>query len=282
MNTKDRFEDIVRKDLEVRAGDETYGRMHRTVLAAHGPTERTKTPTFARRLLMDKPVVKFALAAVVVAAVVLGLFEFLSPGSTSGVVWADVARKVQASRGVIFRAVSRDTPDPHGSEFDYRIDRYTAMQSRLDKYKGDKIITSIYGDCNTKTVILVDHIHKSYVKMAPEMPDALRMDPNSMVQRFLSCKHTELGQQVIDGVLCEGIETTDPAFHGDKNPPETLLARVWVSVETGYPVKIEGDYARDNGRRRFTFLWDQFQWDAELDDGVFEPNIPAGYLDISP
>jgi len=282
MNAKDRFEDIVRKDLEVRAGDGTYDCMRRIVLAAHESTDRTKIPTFARRMVMDKRVVKFALAAVVVAAVVLGLFEFLSPAGSSGVVWADVARKVQASQGVIFRAVSRDTPDPQGSEFDYRIDHYTATQSRLDKYKGDKIITSIYGDCNTKTVILVDHIHRSFVKMSPEMPDALRMDPNSMVQRFLSCKHTELGQQVIDGVLCEGIETTDPAFHGGKNPPETLLARVWASVETGYPVKIEGDYARDNGQKRFTFLWDQFQWGAELNDSVFEPNIPADYLDISP
>ncbi len=284
MSTKDRFEDIVRKDLEVHAGDGTCDCMRRIILAAYGSTERTKIPTFARRMVMDKRVVKFALAAVIVAAVVLGLFEFLSPVGSSGVVWAEVGKKVQASQGVIFRAVSRDTPDPHGSEFDYRIDHYTATQSRLDKYKGDKIITSIYGDCNTKTTVLVDHIHKSFVKMADQqtMPDTLRMDPNSMVQRFLSCKHKELGEQTIDGVLCEGIETTDPAFHGGKNPPESLMARIWVSVETGYPVRIEGDYGRDNGQRRFTFVQYQFQWAVDLSSDSFEPNIPAGYLDISP
>jgi len=65
---------------------------------------------------------------------------------------------------------------------------------------------------------------------------ARMMDPNSRVLRFLSCKHKELGQKTIAGVLCEGIETTDPAFHGGEHPPESLMARVWVSVETGYPV----------------------------------------------
>lgn len=282
MNTKDQFEDIVRKDLEVRAGDGTYDRMRRIVLAAHGSTERTKIPTFARRLLMDKRVVKFAIAAVIVAAVVLGLFEFLGPGSSSGVAWAEVAQKVQASRGVSFRSTETIVPDKYNQQSDFSMQYCTSTQSRLDSYKGGQITQTIWGDCSTKTTVLVDHFHKSYVKMSPEMPDALRMDPNSMVQRFLSCKHTELGQQVIDGVLCEGIETTDPAFHGGKNPPESLMARVWVSVETGYPVRIEGDYGRDNGQRRFTFVQDQFQWDAAPNESLFEPNIPAGYLDISP
>ena len=199
--------------------------------------------------------------------------------SGSGVVWAEVAQKVQASRNVIFRTVRHDTPDPCDGGCDFTMDHYTSTQSRVDKYKGGQIIGTIYSDCNTKTVILVDHDHKSYVKMTLEkrMPDRFRMDPNSMVQGFLSCKHKELGQKTMDGVVCEGIETTDPAFHGGDHPPESLMARVWVSVETGYPIQIEGDYTSDNGQRRFTFVWDQFQWDMDLDGSLFEPNIPADY-----
>jgi hypothetical protein len=116
-----------------------------------------------------------------------------------------------------------------------------------------------------------------------EMPDGYRMaDPNGTVQRFFSCKHKELGQKTIDGVLCEGIETTDPAFYGRVNPPETPMARVWVSVETSYPVQLEGEYVSDDGQTRYAFVQDQFQWDVELDESIFEPNIPAGYIDISP
>jgi len=153
-------------------------------------------------------------------------------GSKSGVVWAEVARKVQASRGVIFRTTEHIVPDPYDSGVDFSMDHYSSTQSRVDKYKGGEISRTIYGNCNTKTAILVDHYHKSYVRMTLEkiMPDRFRMDPNSMVQRFLSCQHKELGQKVIDGVLCEGIETTDPAFYDGDHPPETLRSTGSTSI----------------------------------------------------
>jgi outer membrane lipoprotein-sorting protein len=114
-----------------------------------------------------------------------------------------------------------------------------------------------------------------------EMPDRLgAADPNQWVQRFLSCQYKELGQKTIDGVLCEGLETTDPAFFGGGNPPEPSVARLWVSVETGYPVRFESERVYDGARH--TSTQDRFQWDADLDGSLFEPNIPAGYLDISP
>lgn len=287
MKSEDRLEDVVRKHLDVRASDGTYARMRDIALGAHGSPEETasaKALIITRRTFMRSPVIKLGIAAVVIAVAGLGIFEFIGAGGQSGVAWAEVAQKVQASRNVIFRSTEHNVPDTPGSGVDFTMNHYSSTQSRLDKYKGGKIDRTIYGDCNTKTTILVDHYHKSYVKMVIEkiMPDRLRMDPNSMIQRFLSCKHKELGRKTIDGVLCEGIETTDPAFHGGEYPPESLMARVWVSVETGYPVRIEGEYANDSGQSRSTFAWDQFQWNAELDASVFEPNIPAGYIDISP
>ena len=283
MRDNDRLEDIVRKDLNVRASNGTYARMRDIVLNAHGPSRETGSATtlsIARRKIMKSPIVKFAVAAAVVAAMLLGVTLFRSSGS--GVVWAEVARKVQASRGVIFRTTEHIVPDTYDQEVDFNMQYGTSTQSRLDNYKGGQIITTIWGDCNTKTVILVDHYHKSYVKMSPEkkMPDRLRMDPNSMVQRFLSCEHRELGQKTIDGVLCEGIETTDPAFYGGGDSPETPVARLWVSVEKGYPVRFEGE--RVYNQVRHTFIQDQFQWNTDLDASLFEPNIPAGYIDISP
>ncbi|MDI6449601.1 hypothetical protein [Anaerobaca lacustris] len=232
---------------------------------------------------MRSPIAKFAVAAAVVATALIGATLFRSSGS--GVVWAEVAQKVQASRNVVFRTVRHDTSEPYDGGVDFSMDHYSSTQARLDRYKAGEVVNTMYNDCDTKTVILVDHYHKSYVQNTAEerMPDRFQMtDPNSMVQRFLSCKHRELGRKTIDGVLCEGIETTDPALHGGENPPESLAARIWVSVETGYPVRIEAEYIRDNGQRRFDFVQDQFQWDAELDESIFEPNIPAGYIDISP
>jgi len=234
---------------------------------------------------MKNPITKLAIAAAIIAAVVLGLFESIDTGSTSGVVWAEVAQKVQASRGCIFRMVRHDTPAPHDGGVDFSMNHYSRTKARLDRYKSGEVVNTMYDNCETRTVILVDHIHKSYVQdtNAKDMPASFQMaDPNSIIQRFLSCEHRELGRQTIDGVLCEGIETTDPAFSGRDDPSEHLVARVWVSVETGYPVQYEAEYVRNDGEIRFDIVTDQFEWDVELDEGLFEPNIPAGYIDISP
>jgi len=159
----------------------------------------------------------------------------------------------------------------------------SSTQSRLDSYEGDQIIKTIYDDFNTKTVILVDYGHKSYVKMTFDIQmeeyDFWR-DPKSLVQRFLSHEHRELGQKTVEGVLCEGIETTDPALLGLDSLSYSLMARVWVSVETGYPVQFEVEIVRNNGEIRIAEVADQFQWDVELDESIFEPNIPADYIDI--
>jgi hypothetical protein len=236
-----------------------------------------------RRILMKSPITKLAVAAAVITVVVLGLFEFIGTDSTSGVVWAEVAQKVRASRDVIFR--SRDVaPDSRDGGPDYTMNYWSSTQARLNSYKGDKIIKTTYDDFNTKTVILVDHGHKSYVKMTFEQmeQDDFWRDPKSLVQRFLSHEHRELGRKTIEDMLCEGIETTDPAFDETDFPVDSLMARIWVSVETGYPVQFEVETVRNNGEIRIAIVVDQFQWDVELDESMFEPDIPSDYIDISP
>jgi hypothetical protein len=237
-----------------------------------------------RRTIMKSPITKLATVAVIIVTILVGITQF--GDSTTSVVWAEVAQKVQASRGVIFR--SKDIyPDWRDDSPDYTMNYFSSTRARLDSYKGDQIIQTIYDDFNTKTVILVDHLpsHKSYVKMTFEQMKQHRLnDPKSLVLRFLSHEHRELGTKTVEGVLCEGIETTDPAF--DRSGPDYLtdsvMARIWVSVETGYPIQFEYEIVRNNGEIRIAGVRDQFQWNVELDESIFEPDIPADYIDISP
>ena len=234
---------------------------------------------------MQNRITKSAVAAAVIAALALGLFEISGRGGSSGVVWAEVARKVQASQGVIFRStdIAQDRPD---GAHDYTMKYLCSTHSRLDSYRGGQIVQTIFDDYNTKTIILVNYFRKSYVKGSFEkmrQSDFLT-DPQKMVQHFLSCEHRELGQKIVEGVLCEGIETTDPAF--DSAPPDyptgSVTAQIWVSVETGYPVLLDTEITRKNGQIRIGGVVDQFQWDVELEESMFEPDIPDGYIDITP
>jgi len=286
MNDNEKLKSTIKKNLDVRASDETHDHMRSIVLDAHGRARETASAnplTLTRSILMKNPITKLAIATAVAVAVLIGIGVFTSSGS--GVVWAEVAQRVQASRGVIFRLTEEIEPDPYSQRVDFSINHYSSTQARLDRYIGDEVANTMYNNCDTKTVILVDHVHKSYVQdtNAKGMPDSLGIaDPNNMIERFLATEHRELGQRTIDGVLCEGIETTDTALYGTKNPPDSLTAQIWVSVETGYPVRCESEHVRDNGQKRLKWVTDQFQWDVDLDEQLFEPDVPADYIDISP
>ena len=81
---------------------------------------------------------------------------------------------------------------------------------------------------------------------------------------FLSKKHTELGRKTIDGVEAQGIEMD----YG------TTTARLWVSMETQWPILYE---IRNAGDPEPHLVMDSYEWDVELETSIFEPNIPSDY-----
>jgi hypothetical protein len=262
------------------------------VLIAHKKTKNTKSAAiepYVRRTIMKSPITKLAMTVAVIAVIVLGLFEFFSSEKTSGVVWADVVRKVGASRGLIFRC--RDSTA--SSEDDYSIAYTSPRYCRKDFYKDGQIIRTGYvdfTDSDTYTLVDVFHMRKhslttKYMKSKYQLFLEWHDDwtnPGFLVQMILSAEHSKLGQKTIEGVLCEGIETTDPACLGPLPEQVNNLQvefRLWVNVETGYPVlfesKMSGEYEGEWGESGC--VMDQFQWDVELDPGIFEPNIPPEY-----
>ena len=277
------------------------------VLTAHAKATNTESavrqPNIGRTI-MKSPITKLAATAAVIAVVALGLFELTGDGPTSGVVWAEVARKVKASRGLIVRCTESFSSLPESLSFlndrDYAIKYVCPTHSRKDSYKDGKIIQSFhtdFSDPNTDTLTGVYHTHKRYFSRTHgkskdefllEQHDDW-MNPRYLVQTILSCEHRKLGRETIDGVLCEGIETTDPASMGPLPGPIDLmeiLLRLWVDAETEYPVlfkskikisvKLDGEVMVMESEG----VIDRFQWDVELDPGIFEPNIPPGYRNI--
>ena len=265
------------------------------VLTAHEKAKNTR-PALAepalRRTIMKSPIAKLAAAAVIIAVVVLGLFELITTENKSGVVWADVAQKVQASRGLIVRC-KESIPS---NEDDYSITYTSPRYCRKDFYKNGQVTRTCYTDftgSDTYTLTDVHHIQKFYVTTTYKKSKyqlflewhADWTNPGFLVQTILSGEHNKLGQKIIEGVLCEGIATTDPACLGPLPGPVNNLKvkfRLWVSVETGYPVlfesKMSGEYKGEVGESES--VMDQFQWDVELDPSILEPNIPPDYKGI--
>ncbi len=239
-----------------------------------------------RSSIMKNPIAKLATAAAIIVVVALGLFEFIGDGGTSSVAWAEVVRKVEASRGVIYRTRRIGIGDPNEDWPKAHIMHYKSpLHSRTDWCRGDQIRRTVNFDLGTKTMTWLAHDANVYSKepMKEETVQSVQRDqspwlnPEDLISRMLSVEHREVGSRTIDGVLCEGLETNDPAICGAP-PTKTFVGRLWVSVETGYPVLIEIE-ATDgvDGSVRTAGFVDQFEWDVEFSPSDREISIPPGF-----
>lgn len=124
-----------------------------------------------------------------------------------------------------------------------------------------------YFNYDAKTAIALNHNPKHCYKEALSDERAQRLraegwtDPQGLIDLALSVEHHALGQKTIDGVLCEGIQATGP---------DGSTGRLWVDVETGYPVLVEME--GPDGR---TGTMDQFRWNVDLSAEGVELEIPA-------
>jgi len=273
MKPIDSFEKLIRDlhVLDINTSTEMDQRILHDTLKVQKEIKQTKlaeTQPEIWRTIMKGSITKFAVAAVIIAIVVLGLFEFINTGSKSGVVWAEVAQKVEASPGVIFRASGTGSRDPNDDwPNGYRIFWRSASVSRMDIYRGGQIHRTIYLDYDAKSVLGVFHDAKKYNKeaMSDQTAHADKgwSDPQGLLKLGLSLEHHALGQKTIDGELCEGIEAKGP---------DGTTGRVWVRAETGYPVLVE-----IMGVDGSTGTMDQFRWNVDLPAEGVEPEIPADY-----
>ncbi len=246
--------------------------------ALSGPNLRSK--------IMKSHITKLAAAAAVIAVVGLGILAFISTGSKSGVVWAEVARKVEASRGVIYRTRKIGIGDPNDDWPKAHMMHYKSpLHSRTDWCRGDQIRRTVNFDLSTKTSVWLAHDAEVYNKgsMTEETIQSVQKDqspwlhPEDLISRMLSVEHREVESRIIDGVLCEGLETNDPAVCGAP-PTKTFVGRLWVSAETGYPVLIEIEAtAGEDGSVRTNGYIDQFEWDVEFSPSDRQISIPPDF-----
>ena len=285
MKSAENIEKLIKNlDLDIDINTEKERVILGELIEAHEKSKKMKSALVEpniRRTIMRSPITKLAVAAAVITVVVLGLFEFIGTGNTSGVVWAEVARNVEASPGAIWRARTTGSRDPNDDwPNGYKIIWRSAAVTRTDRYRDGQIYRTLYFNLEARTETWVAHDARKYVKEALSEELVRRMradkdrwtDPQGLVNACLARKHHPLGQETIDGVLCEGIETTDSSGL----PVKSFAGRLWVSVETGFPVLVEIE-AIDDGDIRHTSTLDQFQWNVDLSAEDVEPEIPTDY-----
>jgi hypothetical protein len=253
------------------------------------------------RTIMESKATRYSVAATIVVAASLILtnpFGFL--GSSHGVVLGDVAQKLSETRTIVHKErrlawrPGEDKPFFTGEVRKYVSTDFGFVEEQYDPNGG--LLHRLYLLKEQQQIILVFPATKKYIQFgAPERmyEDLCKMaTPTGLVNYVMAWPYEKLGRSRFDGSDVEGFEVKhmDFSWLGEGIrflfPIRDVTGRLWVDVETALPVRIEMIVDADRGllngfqpvHAEFTAY--DFEWNAEIPAGIFDPNLPADYTRI--
>ena len=243
--------------------------------------------------IMKSRITRLAAAAVIIIAVLAGIYHFGGSIDGASVAWAEVVEKVEQIESFIFQHkinIKGAAGLPEGTPVNLESVVYISEEYgiRRDTHLGEKTISIAYTPLSGTIITELIPIMKKYIKASMTEEQIRKMheevNPTGMIKEFMSFEHVELGREIIDGAEAEGIEVDDPKFLAFMF--ENAKGRLWVDVETDLPVRIEIEGVSSGGAVETKIVSYEFDWNTELEPGVFEPNIPDDYtlhgeIDIS-
>ena len=238
------------------------------------------------RIIMRSPITKLAMAAVIIIAVLVGIYVIT--GKTPVVTccaWAQIADKVAQIKTCIYNMHLRQSGGPLGQkvqEVESKIYISSDYGQRIETSLDGNVFQQVYVMADSNAEVLVMPSEKKYMRLVltgdtQSKLKAQMQDPRDTITKFMTGPFKDLGKDTINGVEVKGIEVNNPpAVRGVYN---NFIGRTWVDVATGYPVRIEIETEIGTGAdtTKMLMVMDGFEWGTELDPGIFEPNIPSDY-----
>ena len=273
------------KDLREPARTDTHDRILGHLVDVWQQRQRSKPaagqPSTGRHI-MRSPLTKLAAAAAIVLALVVGLSEFLGTSGTSGVAWGQVLERTQQIPAVVFDMTVEITYAPDNTlvlpSRNYVAGDYG---TRSDIALGGAVAIQKLRLPGRKEAYQIRLDRKQYmrIELSDEQaaPGEDTDDPRTWLGMILSGDYTKLGRDTVNGVAAEGIECHRSDMIGDGG-----VMRLWVGVETGLPVRIEAEImGMEAGQMRpHRYVMENFEWNAQLDESIFEPNIPDDFTEM--
>jgi prepilin-type processing-associated H-X9-DG protein len=235
-----------------------------------------------KRRFSMKTFTKFAIAACVLFAILGGISLV---DKKSGIALADVVQRVEQAKIFFYKMLVTSSGEfLPGQNAPMNIDGAVWISADL----GMKMEMNINGQPGSITYLLPEQ--KKMVSVMPAMKQYMEIeldddllskmkqqnqDPREWLKRMADSQYKSLGKSTLDGIEVEGFETTDPALAGGVT--NKVLIRLWVDVQTGYPVQMEQDMDMNEGKTKMHSVIHDFQWNLEADAAIFTPQIDNDY-----
>jgi len=297
MNDNERYIEEYMKDIPFDAPDSGHRDELKKQLLNTFPKHRLQPTTHnvgVWRTIMKGRTSKLAAAAVIILAAFLALNLF---DKTSGIVWADVVKRLEEIKSGTYRITADITGMPLTPE-DYvthiiqdvtlsyeqnavRIDASVqapngTRKSRIYLLFEDRVLTSLMLD--QKKYIEVTIGEERMKKMSEE-----NGDPATILKAMLERDYIELGRQIIDGVWAWGIEVADPKLGTTMGSLisggvfDEMTVQLWVDEKNEFPIRLIATGSTKDGKTSMKTIYDNFQWNTEIDPALLKPEIPDDF-----
>ena len=257
------------------------------------------------RFIMENKITKYSAAAVVILAITLVLFSPFGTQGNRGVVMADVQQKVAGIETMIIRGTKTYTlPGKNNEVFEFNgvkghfdLVKYFSEQYGLveEGYVGDELIYRITMNRPKQQNLLILPRWKKYGTFTSTDKIMHLLEngtPKGIVNLLMETDYKKLGRDNINGVEAEVFEFQDPDTFTELMPKalfdiQSLKGKVWIGIDEQLPIQVEGDMFigksimtmfNDLNLHEFNVLE---KCDVELDEDIFNINIPDGYTELT-
>ena len=245
------------------------------------------------RMMMKSKITQYTTAAMVLIVGIAGLIYFNSTSNGTGVVLAEVAKKMEPIRTIQHREtwtiskVGEDKPMLKPNIYKYcSVDKGIVIQVYHPK---GALLLQIHIQKQEKkaTILLVQSKQYTQHSLPEKVCHRLnQLSPKGLISWFQEGPYQKLDRRKIEGVTAEGFELKNPPMIKDLMEASSLLfpikesvMRVWVDVETSMPVAAEGEVLTNRGvltgfqNLRIEAYSYGLQWNTEIDPDIFKLKI---------
>jgi hypothetical protein len=297
MNDNEKYIEEYVKDIPFDAADSGHrDELKKRLLNAFPKHRLQRTAHTVRiwRIIMKSRITKLAAAAVIILAAFLALNFF---DKTSGIVWAEVVKRLEDIKTGAYK-ITTDIKGMPGTPEGYTT--HTTQDVKLSyEQSAVRIDSSMQvpgGTRKTLTYILFEDsilvtlmpAQKKYFEVTISDEQMKKMgdekgDPVTLLKAMLEHEYTDLGRKTIDGVAAWGIEVSDPklgakmgSFISGGMFDETIV-QLWVDEKHELPIRINATGSSKDGQASMETVYDNFQWDIEIEPALLKPEIPDDY-----
>ncbi len=229
---------------------------------------------------MKNPLTKMSIAAILLVALII----LFSGTGQSSIAWGKLLDRLAQMDYTYHHQwiITQEQGEP--AVIESVISKSQEYGIRQDILWAGEAFSTVYIPRDSNSMIQLLHSNRQVITtvMNPEQMDEIQLktDPSLWIKQAMEFQHRLLDPQDLDGITVEGIEVTDSNYMAVLF--EESSAHIWVNVETQLPERIEINGTSEQGKLSIDMIASQFDWEAQLNAQVFEPNIPADYQHSTP